>query len=202
MTTKTQKTQSQEIESQETETTETTETTEQYLRRLYFDATLLKDTWLVLKEIKLGKQQYQNLFVFSWHPSVLYACDTIPKGLGQPRDYDQFVEFLSSSKMVLLGKIDVSFETGEPTLKTYTDNQIQASAESTISELLDPKILKKLIIHETCIEPDLWAALNVLYTRLNGHTVDLKQVTAKSVCTPTLKAIGAYKKALKGAMDF
>ena len=187
---------------EETETEETDEDLDQYLRRLYFQEDVLMDSWILLKEVKIGKENYQNIFIFSWHPSVLYSCNTVPMGLGQPRFYDQFIEFLSSSNMILLGQIGLSIETNEPTLKTFVDNQLNSTAESVVSEILDPKILKKLVINESCIDPELWVGLNTLYKRLNGSAVDLKEVTARGVITPTLKAIGSYKKALKGAMDF
>ena len=197
---KTEESQTEENKTEETD--EETETLEQYLRRAYFEEDVLKDAWVILKEIKIGKDNFQNLFLFSWHPSILYHCNTVPMGLGLPRDYDQFTHFLKDTGMVLLGKIGLSTETNEPTLKTYANTQLNSTAETVVSELLDPKILKKLVISETCIETSLWVGLNTLYKRLNGESVNLKQITARSVCTPTLKAMGAYKKALKGAMDF
>lgn len=189
-------------QTQETEIQQQPETPQEYFRKLYFEKDTVKDSWIILKEIKISKDQYQNLFLFSWHPSVIYSSDTVPVGLGLPRDYDQFCDFLIESKMTLLGKIAVSAETGEPILLSYNSSQLLTAAENVITDLLDPKILRKFVISQFCVDPDLWVSLNALYNRLMGSTVDLKQVTSRGVITPTLKSIGQYKKALKGAMDF
>lgn len=199
MTTETQN-QDQEIQTQDQTETQDYFSPE-YFRRVFFEKDILKDSWILLKEVKIAKTEYKNIFLFSWHPSVLYVADTIPMGLGLPRDYDQFVEFLQMAKLTPIGKIALSVE-GEPILQTLANDQILSSAELVINELLDQKVLKKFLINQHCIDPELWVGLTSLYNRLMGSVIDLKQVTARSICTPTLKTIGQYKKALKGAMDF
>lgn len=172
------------------------------------DISQLKDDWVLLENVKVGDVT-TSLMLFSWQPNIVYSCKDIPLGLGLPRTYPQFLEFVKNNSLTILFALTLSVDTGElnPVMLSTSDGITVKAVSEFVESLITNKVaLQKFVIKSSCFTDEVWTGLDNLLARVNPqlakqHKGGMKVMQYGAVSTPLLKAIASHGKALKSSTE-